>query len=129
MPGMDPTQSNQASRAQGGVGGYILVVLVGSLLLCSSQRVVGAAGFGQQEKPLVAIQPAPEFSLTNVLGGEVTSQSLKGKVVVVEFWATWAKATHTVIPDYNRLRRELKDKGVEILGVTFQSGTALEVAT
>src|ERR1700746_156808 len=41
-------------------------------------------------KPLDAIQPAPEFSLRNVLGGEVNSRELKGRVVVVEFWATWA---------------------------------------
>jgi cytochrome oxidase Cu insertion factor (SCO1/SenC/PrrC family) len=41
-------------------------------------------------KPLDPIQTAPEFSLSNVLGVEVNSKELRGKVVVVEFWAVWA---------------------------------------
>jgi thiol-disulfide isomerase/thioredoxin len=79
-------------------------------------------------KPLAVIQPAPEFSLKSVLGGEVNSTDLKGKVVVVEFWATWASPSKAVIPEYNRLRRKLKDQGVEFLGITYQSGSAEEIA-
>ena len=58
----------------------------------------------------------------------MNSTDLKGKVVVVEFWATWVSPAKAVIPEYNRLRRKLKDQGVEFLGITYQSGSVEEIA-
>ena len=77
-------------------------------------------------KPLDPIQPAPEFSLKNVLGGEVNSKELKGKVVVVEFWTTWALPSLAAIPEYNQLQGKLKSQGVEFIGVVFESGTSVQ---
>ena len=78
--------------------------------------------------PLQVIQSAPEFSLENVLGGQVHSRDLKGKVVVVEFWATWAIPSRSAMLEYTLLRNRLKDQGVEFLAVTFESGTVTEVS-
>ena len=89
-----------------------------------------AVSFSQSATKLLdPIQPAPEFSLRNVLGGEVNSKELKGKVVVVEFWATWAAPSLAAIPEYNQLQKKLKSQGVEFLAVTFDSGTSVEVAS
>jgi thiol-disulfide isomerase/thioredoxin len=73
-------------------------------------------------KPLEPIQSAPEFSLTTVRGGELSSKELKGKVVVVEFGATWAAPFIADIPEFNQLQKKLKSQGVEIIGVVYDSG-------
>jgi len=69
----------------------------------------------------VNIQKAPEFSLKKVSGGELKSSELKGKVVVVDFWATWCVPCKKEIPEYVKLREKLKGLDVEFVGVTFES--------
>lgn len=98
-------------------------------MVCLEQPgVTGSFARQASSAPLRIIQSAPEFSLANVLGGEVHSRDLKGKVVVVEFWATWAVPARSAMPDYNQLRKKLKDQGAEFLAVTFESGTASQIA-
>jgi thiol-disulfide isomerase/thioredoxin len=70
---------------------------------------------------------APHFSLINVAGGTVQSTEFAGKVVIVDFWATWCKPCIEEIPKYNKLRENLAEKGVEILGITLESGKLDEV--
>ena len=89
--------------------------------LSAALLVSGCVGTSKSNRPLAIIGPAPEFKLKNILGGETSSQDLKGKVVVVDFWATWCVPCKVEIPEYNKLRAKLKDQGVEFLGVTFQS--------
>ena len=97
-----------------------LVALFGVFLLA------GCINTSKSDKPLVILQDAPEFSLRNVLGGELKSADLKGKVIVLDFWATWCVPCKAEIPEYNKLRAELKDHGVEFVGVTFDSGANVE---
>jgi thiol-disulfide isomerase/thioredoxin len=94
--------------------------------LCVAFLLAGCVGTSKSNKPLAIIAPAPEFSLKNVLGGETGSADLKGKVVVVDFWATWCAPCKVEIPEYNKLRAKLKDQGVEFLGVVFESGNSVE---
>jgi thiol-disulfide isomerase/thioredoxin len=61
-----------------------------------------------------------EISFTNALTGEeVTSEDLKGKVVVVDFWATWCGPCIAEMPNMKKLYAEYKDKGVEFIGVSL----------
>ena len=86
----------------------------------------GCVNTSKSNRPLVILQKAPDFTMKNVLGGELKSDDLKGKVVVVDFWATWCVPCKVEIPEYNKLRAKLKDQGVEFLGVTFESGSSVE---
>ena len=68
--------------------------------------------------------PAPEFFLTRLDGSTLSSADLKGKVVVLDFWATWCAPCWTEIPKYSELYDEYGERGFEVLGVTLQSGSA-----
>ena len=59
-----------------------------------------------------------DFTLTDLQGKEWTLKSLKGKVVLVNFWATWCPPCRKEIPDLDALYSRFKDSGFVILGIS-----------
>jgi thiol-disulfide isomerase/thioredoxin len=59
----------------------------------------------------------PLVSYVDTTGKAYTLESLKGKVVVVNFWATWCGPCKKEIPDLSKLYRKYKDQGVVMLGI------------
>src|SRR6185503_18734703 len=59
---------------------------------------------------------AAEFELADVSGKKVRLSDFKGKVVVLDFWATWCGPCRVEIPDFVKLQSKYKDKGLEIVG-------------
>jgi thiol-disulfide isomerase/thioredoxin len=62
-------------------------------------------------------KPAPNFTLKDRGGKEVSLASLKGKVVVVDFWASWCGPCRKVMPTMQEIHTKLADKGVVVLAV------------
>ena len=52
---------------------------------------------------------------------------LRGKVTVVDFWATWCTSCIPLIPDFNALQQEYAGKNVQIVGLTMESGSLEEI--
>ena len=84
--------------------------------------VAGAAC--AQAKTEVEATPAPEFSLQDLQGNSLSLSSYKGKVLILNFWATWCPPCRREIPDFIEAYKDLKDKGLEILGVSVDSLSA-----
>ncbi len=59
----------------------------------------------------------PSLNLTGWVNGEVKPEQMKGKVVVVDFYATWCGPCMAAIPHNNELLKKYKDKGLVIVGV------------
>jgi thiol-disulfide isomerase/thioredoxin len=73
-------------------------------------------------KPSDQRQDATDISITaaNAGGKTVSLSSLKGKVVLIDFWATWCGPCRMSIPGIQKLYAKLHDKGFEVLGVALE---------
>ena len=69
----------------------------------------------------------PEFKLRLLDGRVVDSKNLRGRVTVIDFWATWCKPCVAEVPEYNRFYQEYSKKGVVLIAVASDSGTEAEV--
>jgi thiol-disulfide isomerase/thioredoxin len=72
------------------------------------------------------VRIAPEFDLQRIAGGDMKSADLKGKVVVIDFWATWCDPCKEEIPSYNKLADSLP-AGATLVSIAMNSGSFEEV--
>src|SRR6266446_2591316 len=95
----------------------LLPYLVASLLLCFFPRLVSAQ---QDDQPTIRFvrrpDPAPDFQLTSLDGKPVTLAGSKGKVILVNFWATWCGPCRAEIPDLVELQNKYRDH-LQIIGL------------
>ncbi len=71
-----------------------------------------------------AYEAAPALNLNLLDGGALDLASLRGKVVVLDFWATWCVPCLSEIPMFNQLQSEHKANGMELIGVSLDEGGA-----
>jgi len=71
---------------------------------------------------------APDFTLPLVGGGELTLSEAAGKVIILDFWATWCGPCRMEIPGFIELYGKYKDRGLMIIGVSLDRGGASDVA-
>jgi len=66
-----------------------------------------------------AFAPAPDFALNKLEGQQFHLSELRGRVVMLNFWATWCGPCRAEIPELNAMQKDLKDQGLTIIGVSW----------
>src|SRR5262245_29571514 len=88
-----------------------------ALLGCTSRQQVNSTDNG----PVQMKGPAPDFELENVAGGKIKAADLKGKISVVDFWATWCEPCWSEVPKFNKMTEEFRGKDVQFVAITVAS--------
>ena len=69
-------------------------------------------------------QPAPEFSLPDLQGNKIELSSMKGKVLILDFWATWCPPCKEEVPHLVALQSKYRDQGLQIVGLSLDQAGA-----
>jgi cytochrome c biogenesis protein CcmG/thiol:disulfide interchange protein DsbE len=99
--------------------GTVLVLIVATLYADKATRVKPkdpAKSTGQDNAKIIG-QPAPAVTLKDLDDKDATLAQYKGKVVLVNFWATWCEPCFVEIPWLIEIQQKYADKGFTILGV------------
>jgi peroxiredoxin len=94
----------------------ISIVLAAGILLASDE-----AGGRAALQPRGQRKPAPEFALQDSSGRNVRLNDYRGKVVLLDFWATWCHGCKLEIPWFAEFSHKYGDKGVAVVGVSLDS--------
>ncbi len=108
-----------------------------SVLFFSSIVIIGCGNKTPEQTPVAKAKPvvnkvnddavkAPDFELENTNGEKIKLSDYKGKIVIVDFWATWCPPCREEIPDFVQLQKEYKSD-LQILGVSLDTGTKSDV--
>lgn len=72
-------------------------------------------------------RPAPAFALEDLGGKQLTSESFKGKVVLLDFWATWCAPCRKSMPELQALHHKFADRGFAVVGISIDEGGPAKV--
>lgn len=67
-------------------------------------------------------QPAPSFKAFSIAGQPISSEGLKGSVVILDFWATWCPPCRESIPFLSELHRKYAKQGLKVVGMSVDEG-------
>jgi len=107
--------------------GLLATSLLVSLTACKGSTVVSTGNVGQAASSATGTgrTPVPDFTLTGLDGKRYTLSSFQGKVVLVDFWASWCRPCRTMIPHAVELYNRYKNQGLMILGVGLDDEASL----
>jgi peroxiredoxin len=94
-------------------------VLFGAALVAASRRAHAA---------VAPSMPAPDFTLKSAEGGNLRLAEQRGRVVLVNFWATWCGPCKVEMPHLNRLYEKYKSAGFVLLGINIDEDPRLATA-
>ncbi|MGA7295151.1 MAG: TlpA disulfide reductase family protein [Terriglobales bacterium] len=101
------------------VGGLALILIVAGFFVLTRHRRFSS---GKTPGEATRRSLAPDFSLPDLSGQKLTLSSYRGKVVLLDFWATWCDPCRDEIPRFVDLQNKYGAQGLQIIGVSMDDG-------
>jgi peroxiredoxin len=79
--------------------------------------------------PEVARHDAPDFRIENLAGGDAGLADYKGKIVLLNFWATWCMPCRAEMPSMEALWKKYKEQDFVVVAISIDEGSKKRVAT
>jgi thiol-disulfide isomerase/thioredoxin len=95
---------------------FLPALLIGLLAVTACESTGSAVAAVKKEKDR---KPAPDFTLKDSMGRPVKLSDFKGKVVLLNFWATWCGPCKIEIPWLIEFEQQYKEQGLVVLGVSM----------
>src|SRR5258705_7442 len=95
----------------------ILLLTLASSAVAADPPTVRAALQSPKER-----KPAPNFALQDASGRTAKLRDYRGKVVLLDFWATWCHGCKEEIPWFSEFQRTYRAKGLAVVGVSLDEG-------
>ncbi len=98
-------------------------------VLLSALWIFGYLSAASAQSPLISEpllnKPAPEFALSDLNGTHLDLASFRGKVVLLNFWATWCAPCQTEMPTFAQWQRQYGPQGFQVIGISMDDDPAL----
>ena len=93
----------------------LVLVVLGAVLFALRQR---------DPRPVSVSDAAPDFQLSSLQAGSISLRDYRGKIVLVNFWATWCPPCVDETPGLEKFAEQTRDQGVTIIGVSVDEDRA-----
>jgi thiol-disulfide isomerase/thioredoxin len=97
----------------------LLVLLAISLVACADEDGAPASKPAASAEPRL---PMPDFRLPRLGGGELASEDLHGRFLVIDFWATWCLPCEETVPELNAFHEAHREEGIVVVGISIDEG-------
>ena len=126
---MPNTITKSSTLMKFGLAAFLSVSTVAVYLIAGARFAPAPSGGETEENLPDPNEKAAPLSAPGLDGKSIALSGFAGKVVLVDFWATWCDPCKEEIPDLVKLREKLKGKGFEIFGVSMDEDGAKAVKT
>ncbi|HEY2471745.1 MAG TPA: TlpA disulfide reductase family protein [Terracidiphilus sp.] len=92
------------------------------LAMCAG--LVCSSAASAQESPDLAGKAAPEFVRTDLAGRKIDLKDYRGKVVLLNFWATWCASCRVELPKFAAWQKKYGEDGLQVVAVSMDDGDA-----
>ena len=98
----------------------ILSLFLSVVLPFQSPAPVAPAAAQEPEKKAAVDQMAPPFALKDLRGKTARLESYRGKIVLLNFWASWCVPCQAEMPELVKLQAKYAARGLQIVGITYE---------
>jgi len=95
------------------------LIIYGIVALCLLGLYVAGRRTAQKPKPTAPGNAAPEFTVTDIDGKKLALSDYKGKVVLLDFWATWCTPCRAEIPHFVEMQQKYGPQGFQVVGISM----------
>jgi thiol-disulfide isomerase/thioredoxin len=92
---------------------------------CNTKEIAAFKKDPETYAPSEEPREAPTFAMTDTAGKLWDAEAMKGKLILIDFWATWCKPCIAMMPALDKVHAKYKSRGFEILSVNIDQDRAL----